>query len=203
MRIGLYGGTFDPVHYGHLVLAEACREACRLDEVWFVPAQISPHKLDAKTSPPAQRIDMLEFALAGLPEFRISRIEVDRPGPSYTVDTLERLTRERPADEWFLFLGADSVVDFSLWRSPSRIAELATLVIVNRGRTPAPLDAIRSLVSAERPPLEVMMPGIDISATDIRRRAATGRSIRFLVPRAVEHYIREKRLYHPSEPSGA
>lgn len=203
MRIGLYGGTFDPVHYGHLVLAEACREACRLDEVWFVPAQISPHKLDSKTSPPTRRIDMLEFALAGIPEFRISRIEVERPGPSYTVDTLERLTQERPADEWFLFLGADSVIDFPLWRTPQRIAELATLVIVNRGRTPAPLDAIRSLVPAGRPPLEVMMPGIDISATDIRRRAAAGRSIRFLVPRAVEHYIREKRLYLPSEPSGA
>jgi len=203
MRIGIYGGTFDPVHYGHLVLAETCREACRLDEVWFVPAQISPHKVEVRSSPPLNRLDMLEFALAGIPEFRISRIEVERPGPSYTVETLERLHQERPADEWFLFLGADSVADFPTWRAPQRIAELATLVVVNRGRTSPALASLQEQIPGGRGAMEVVMPGIDISATDIRRRVSNGNSIRFLVPRAVEHYIREKRLYHRSEPSEA
>ena len=199
MRIGIYGGTFDPVHYGHLILAETCREACRLDEVWFIPAQISPHKLDAKVSPPVARVDMLEFALAALPEFKVVRMEVDRPGPSYTVETLEQIQKDRPDDELFLLMGADSVTDFPTWREPGRIAELATLVVVNRGREapkPLPVDLVRP---GGRGVLEVTMPGIDLSASDIRNRVAEGKSLRFLVPRPVEHYIREKRLYLPSE----
>ncbi len=199
MRIGIYGGTFDPVHYGHLLLAETCREACSLDEVWFLPAQISPHKLDVQVSPPVARVDMLEFAIAAMPEFKVVRMEVDRPGPSYTVETLEQIRKDRPEDELFLFLGADSVTDFPTWRDPARISELATLVVVNRGREaprPLPADLVRP---GGRGVVEVTMPGIDLSASDIRRRVAEGKSIRFHVPRPVEHYIREKRLYLPSE----
>lgn len=203
MRIGIYGGTFDPVHYGHLVLAETCREACSLDEVWFIPAQVSPHKLDVRVSPPAARVDMLEFAIAAMPEFKVVRMEVERSGPSYTVETLEQIQRDRPQDELFLLLGADSVADFPRWRDPGRIAELATLVVVNRGRAapgPLPADLVRP---GGRGVLEVTMPGIDLSASDIRNRVAGRKSIRFLVPRPVEHYIREKRLYLPSEPPSA
>ena len=201
MRIGIYGGTFDPVHYGHLVLAETCREACGLDEVWFIPAQVSPHKLDVRVSPPGARVDMLEFAIAGIPEFKVVRMELDRPGPSYTVDTLEQIGRDRPDDELFLFLGADSVADFPTWRDPQRIAELATLVVVNRGREAPRLASLELFRPGSRGTLEVEMPGIDLSASGIRQRIAQGKSIRFQVPRAVEHYIREKRLYLTSEPA--
>jgi nicotinate-nucleotide adenylyltransferase len=195
MRIGIYGGTFDPVHLGHLILAETCRAACGLDEVWLVPAQVSPHKLEVQASPPARRLDMLEFAVAGLPEFRVSRIEIDRPGPSFTFETLEQLHCERPGDEFFLLIGADSVIDFPKWRSPQRIAELATLVVVNRGRSTPTIELLKGIGIDESRVREVEMPGIDLSASSIRERVRNGQSIRFLVPRPVEHYIREQGLY--------
>src|SRR6478736_3579271 len=109
MRLGLYGGSFDPVHYGHLLLAECCREQCQLDQVWFVPAAVPPHKQDAVISPAKSRCEMIDFAIAGNPQFKLSRIELDRPGPSYTVTTLEQLAAEDSARELFLLVGADSI----------------------------------------------------------------------------------------------
>ncbi len=196
MRIGVFGGTFDPLHTGHLVLAEQCREQCHLDEVWFVPAAIPPHKQELVISTARARCDMIEFAIAGNPQFKLSRVEIDRPGPSYTVTTLELLRDEDPTRELFLLVGADSIRDLPTWREPDRIQELATIVAVNRGRA-VPTDAQRQ---ALQPTIGdrihfVGMPGIDISATDIRQRVASGRSIRYLVPRAVESYIHQHHLY--------
>jgi nicotinate-nucleotide adenylyltransferase len=202
MRLGLYGGTFDPVHFGHLLLAETCREAVGLDEVWFVPTGAPPHKPDVVISPAKARREMLELALAGLPQFHVSRIEIDRPGPHYTVETLRQLKTERPDDELFLLIGADSLHELHTWREPTEIARLATIVAVNRGNAPA-----TSEVNAKEYLLEfgvtvpvqtVQMPPIGISATDLRRRVAADRSIRFQTPRAVEQYIRAHRLYRNS-----
>ena len=204
MRLGIYGGTFDPIHYGHLVLAEQCREQCQLDEVWFVPAAQPPHKLDATISPPKARCEMIEFAIAGHPHFKLSRIELERTGPSFTVTTLEQLQAEDASRELFLLIGADSLHDLPQWREPQRIQELATVVAVNRGDRPLP---DRSQLEPQLEPAQaariqfVQMPGLDLSARDIRQRSTEGRSIRYLVPRAVEAYIAHNHLYSASEKS--
>lgn len=198
MRIGIFGGTFDPIHFGHLTLAEQCREQCRLDEVWFVPAALPPHKPIATISGAKVRCEMAEFAIAGNPAFRVSTIELTRSGPSYTVTTLEQLTEDDPSRELFLLIGADSLRDLPQWREPKRILELATVVAVNRGDQPLPdLSGLRDVCgnSADQRIVKVTMPAIDLSATDIRRRVSEGRSIRYLVPRAVQAYIQEEHLY--------
>ena len=203
MRIGIYGGTFDPVHLGHLLLAEQCREACQLDQVWFMPAARSPHKQKAEPVAGKQRAEMLHFALAGMPEFVVCEQELKREGVSYTVDTLKRLHEDQPGDELFFLMGGDSLADLPRWREPERIAELAMIVAVNRGRTPLPQgDELRQLVGesiAERIQT-VEMPACDVSATDIRNRIAAGRSIRFMTPRSVEVYLREHGLYGAPRP---
>lgn len=198
MRIGIYGGTFDPVHHGHLVLAEQCREQCQLDEVWFVPAAQPPHKLDSIISPSNARCEMIEFAIAGHPHFKLSRLELERTGPSFTVTTLEQLHAEDASHELFLLIGADSLRDLPQWREPQRILELATVIAVNRGDRPLPDRASleRQLGASASSKLKlVQMPGIDLSASDIRQRVSSGRSIRYLVPRAVEAYLHQHRLY--------
>jgi nicotinate-nucleotide adenylyltransferase len=204
MRIGIYGGTFDPIHYGHLVLAEQCREQCQLDEVWFVPAAQPPHKLDATISPAKARYEMIEFAIAGHPHFKLSRIELERTGPSFTVTTLEQLRAEDASRELFLLIGADSLHDLPQWREPRRIQELATVVAVNRGDRPLPdrsqLEQHLGQAQAVRIRF-VQMPGFDLSARDIRQRSTAGQSIRYLVPRPVEAYIVHNHLYSVPEKS--
>ena len=203
-RVGVFGGTFDPVHWGHLWLAEAAREACRLDEVRLVPAASPPHKQGAVITQPRHRLQMLELATAGLPMFTIDRREIGREGPSFTVDTLGELADElshelnpngsrEPAAELFFLMGADSLADLPTWREPGRIAELATIVAVNRGdQSPAIPAACAHL--ADRIEL-VTMPACGLSATDLRQRARAGRSLLFRTPRPVELYIREHELY--------
>jgi nicotinate-nucleotide adenylyltransferase len=197
MRIGIFGGTFDPVHYGHLLAAEQCREQCRLDEVWFVPAAVPPHKTGVEISPGKARAEMLELAVAGLPQFRVSRMELEREGPSYTVDTLAALRRDDPSRELFLILGADSLADFATWREPRRIAELATILAVNRGGVTPELNVAAQQLGREfhaRVQL-VEMPAVDLASTDIRRRMREGLSIQFMTPRPVELYLRQHDLY--------
>lgn len=199
MRIGVYGGTFDPVHLGHLVLAEQAREQLRLDEIWWIPCQVSPHKSDRTLTVGKQRLEMLQFAIAGHAHFRVLPIEIDRPGPSFTVETLSQLTAAHPGHDWWLLMGADSLRDFPLWREPGRIAELARIAAVNRGHEPPPgIEAFRSQFG-DRVDV-VTMPGLAISASDLRDRVATGRSIRYLTPRAVEAYIAQHGLYQTGEP---
>ena len=131
MRLGLFGGTFDPIHLGHLILAESCREACGLDRVRFVVAGAPPHKPGDRTAV-ADRLEMARIAVAGHPAFEVSDIEARRPGPHYSVETLEAVHAERPEDDLFFLIGADSLADLPLWRSPDRIVRLASLVVVNR-----------------------------------------------------------------------
>jgi len=198
LKLGLYGGTFDPVHFGHLLLAERCREELELDEVRLIPAGEPPHKVGQARSPGEVRAEMLEFATAGNPQFVVDRRELKRAGRSYTVETLSEFRSEFPNAELFFLMGADSLADLPQWREPERIAELATIVAVNRGDRPLPDattlavtlgDAIASRV------VFVSMPGIDLSSTELRDRVAAGKSLRYAVPGAVDAYIRDKKLY--------
>jgi nicotinate-nucleotide adenylyltransferase len=191
MRLGLYGGTFDPIHLGHLILAEACREACGLDRVWFVVAGAPPHKPGGRTDV-AHRLEMVRLAVAGNPAFEVSEIETRRPGPHYSVETLEAVARERPGDELFFLIGADSLVDLPHWREPETILRLAGLVVANRpGFEPPPIDVPPDARAIQR----VTIPPIGIASHEVRRRLLEGRSIRYQVPRAVEAYIDAHELY--------
>lgn len=209
MRIGIFGGTFDPVHLGHLIMAEQCREQGQLDQVWFVPSARPPHKQDFPITPLRQRIDMLQLALAGQPAFRIEDIEDERPGPSYTVDTLDELQRRHPGHTWYLLLGADSLVDLPQWYDPVGIIQRAGLLVIARSGTPVLTgEHLRARLGlAASAPLHLQLveaPLIDIASRDLRRRGAQGRSLRYLVPRAVECYIHDKHLFQesPQTPSG-
>lgn len=198
MRLGLFGGTFDPVHFGHLILAEQCREQCALDQVWFLPSGNPPHKTVTGVTPGRARAEMLELAVAGQPQFVVNRIELSRTGKSYTYETLEQLHEEDAERELLFLIGGDSLAELPTWRNPERIAELATIVAVNRGDRPLPeMAALRrqfgeKIASSIR---QATMPGIDLSASDIRRRVRRGQSIRFMTPRPVEAYIAEHGLY--------
>src|SRR5947209_3981437 len=141
MRVGVFGGTFDPVHLGHLSLAEHCREQGRLFQGWFVLAASPPHKQGQPLTPFAQRVEMLALALAGQPAFRIDELEKDRPGPSFTVDTLEEIRRRQPDTEFTLLVGADMLVDLPHWYKPARIIELAELLVTPRPGWPLPTAA--------------------------------------------------------------
>jgi nicotinate-nucleotide adenylyltransferase len=199
MRLGIFGGTFDPVHIAHLVLAEQCREQGQLDQVRFVVAARPPHKPQPAT-PFAQRVEMLTLAISGQPAFRVEEIERDRPGPSYTADTLEALHRQEPDAELVLIVGSDSLRDMPLWYQPARIVQLAGLLVVARPDSPIYPDAeLRAMVQLDASaPLRFQtaeVPLMAIASRDLRRRLREGRSVRYMVPRAVEVYIAEKGLY--------
>lgn len=200
MRLGLFGGSFDPVHYGHLLLAECCREQCRLDRVWFLPAAVPPHKQGRQLTPAAARIEMLQLAIAGHEGFGVDRYEVDRGGVSYTVDTLRHFRGEDPEGELFLLMGADMLHDLPQWREAEKICQLAILVVARRpGVGELDFGCLAGLASPERIELarrhQVDMPQIGLSSTEIRRRLAEGLSIRYRSPRAVEKYIETHQLY--------
>jgi nicotinate-nucleotide adenylyltransferase len=200
MRVGVFGGTFDPVHLGHLILAEQAREQGRLDEVWFVPAARPPHKSESDLTRFEQRAEMLALAIAGHAAFRVLDIENDRPGPSYTVDTLSELQRSSPQADFWLLIGSDTLADLGSWHEKTRLPELAGLLVMARPGYALPgEDRVREDLGI-RPGAALRMdtvdvPLIDISSRDIRRRTSAGRSIRYFLPRSVEVYIKEKRLY--------
>jgi len=202
MRIGIYGGTFDPIHFGHLLLAESCREQIPLDKVFFVPAGKPPHKRESVATPAVDRLAMLELAIFGEQAFAACRYEIDREEVSYTVDTVRWFRESWPEAELFLLMGADMWYDLPHWRAPQEICRLATPVAVCRPGVPEPNpDCLLSLLPQDQPGrkvLRVEMPAIGISSSEIRARIAAGRSIRFRVPRAVEAYIAMHRLYRES-----
>lgn len=200
MRIGVFGGSFDPVHLGHLWIAESALEALALDHVRWVPAATNPLKREGPSATPADRLAMVRLAVAGCQRHVIDDRELHRGGISYTVDTLEELTSEFPAAELFLILGSDSLAEFSRWHQPARLLELAIPAIVQRGGSePIDLSVLEGLIDAER--IEIIrrsiiaMPLIEVSSSELRQRIAEGRSIRFRVPRAVEAMIEAEGLY--------
>jgi nicotinate-nucleotide adenylyltransferase len=205
-KIGILGGTFDPVHWGHLILAEQARESLALDRVLLVPAAASPRKRDRTPTLAKHRLTMLELAVAGNPGLGVDEIELDREGPSFTVDTLRLLREQRPGDELFFLIGADNFFDLPHWREPVEIARLATIAVARRPGQP-PLDPKRlappfspqaARAIADR---VVEIPLIGISATEIRRRRAEGKSIRYLLPASVEAYIFAHDLYRTADDS--
>ena len=199
MRIGVYGGSFDPVHIGHLLLAETARSEQNLDRVDFVPLGVPPHLKDVRTSGET-RLEMLSAALAPYPEFGISRFEVDSSRVSYTVDTLRHYRKLYPQDELFLILSSETFNDLPYWRDPDVICELASIIVACRAGYPAPdFDAARSFVAEERllafRNQVVSMPLIEVSSSAIRARVASGQSVRFLTPDAVVDFIESNGLY--------
>jgi nicotinate-nucleotide adenylyltransferase len=200
MRVGLFGGTFDPVHYGHLLLAEVAREQCDLDEVWFVPAAVPPHKQEAELASGESRAEIIELAVAGNPGFLVSRFELERGGVSYTVDTLRHFRDETPDAELFFIMGADMLRDLPNWREADEVCRLAVPIVARRpGNGPLDFECLASIVSPQRLAVfqeyEIEMPQIGLSSSDIRERVAEGRSIRYRTPRVVQKYIETHGLY--------
>ena len=190
MRIGVFGGTFDPPHVGHLLLAADASEALRLDLLIFVPAGSQPFKVD--TPPLAagpDRLEMVRLAISGNAKYAVDDAEINREGLSYTVDTLSGFAAEMPSAELFWLVGADVVGSFGRWRDPQRITELATVVVLER------TDEAPDLASIPGTPRRLATRRIDISSTEVRRRVREGRSIRGFVPDAVAEYIAVQRLY--------
>ena len=196
--LGIFGGSFDPVHTGHLILAEQCREKFAIDRIWFVPAARPPHKPGATLASMKDRLDLLCLAVAGRPEFEVHDLESDREGHSYTVDTL-RHVKSLTDDDLVFLMGADSLADLPTWRDPAGIASLAQIAAVNRGFGDATIP--ETLPPAVRDRITVVdMPACGISASDVRRRVREGRSIRYLVPRPVELAIKDRQLYDDRTP---
>lgn len=200
MRTGIFGGSFDPIHYGHLILAETCREHLALDRVLLVPTATSPLKRQGPEASDTDRAEMIRLAISGAPALQIEMFEIDRGGVSYTLETVEALIARWPSDELVLLLGADSVASLDRWHAPEKLLRAIPLGVVVRGGEPAPdFEAAAQLLAEEdRPafqPTLVPMPAIGLSSTELRHRVRQGRSIRFRTPRAVEAYIDAHRLY--------
>jgi len=198
MNIGVLGGTFDPIHIGHLVVAEEVRARLNLAEIIFVPAGQPWLKVDSPLSAAEHRVEMVRLVIADKPYFKLSTMEIERAGPTYTVDTIAELKAQLGAgDELFFILGWDNLAELPLWRQPSRLIEMCRLVAVPRPGSPRPdLKALEAVIPglSQRVTL-IDKPEIDISASAIRNRVARGLSIRHLVPEPVDEYIRQHKLY--------
>ena len=199
-KVGVFGGSFDPVHLGHLLLAEQCLHAADLDQIAFVPAAIPPHKQDMSLTRSDHRVEMLRLAIGGNEKFQIERCELERDGVSFTVDTLEYLKGQDDQTELFLLIGGDSLDEFHTWKDPGKICSLATPLIVERpGADPIDLSKLESygdsafLSRVEKYSFRSRL--IEISSREIREKVSKGESIRYLTPRSVEQFILEKQLY--------
>jgi len=204
MRIGVYGGSFDPVHLGHLIAAECCREQAALDRVLFVPAAVPPHKQDRRLADASDRVAMLTLAIGGHDAFAVSTCELDRAGVSYTIDTLTELSAHHPHDTLVLLLGPDSLAQLPTWREPRAILDGWEVVAIERDglddvaavvRDPALTALLGPDRAARTIEARIRMPAIGVRASDLRAAVAAGRSIRFRTPRAVEAYVAAHGLY--------
>ena len=184
MKVGIFGGTFDPVHVGHLAIAQAALESAKLDRVVFVPARRSPLKDREPAASADDRYAMLVAAIKDEPRFAVSRVELQREGPSYTVDTLESFRNE---GELFLILGSDALSELPRWKAPERIRELAKILVARRPGAPEPDGALGAVAFDA--------PCLDISSRELRARAARGLSLRYLVPDEVWRHIARSGLY--------
>ena len=188
MATGVFGGSFDPVHHGHLIAADRAAEALGLSTVRFVPCARQPLKAVGPVAGAEARCAMLRLAIAGHPRFLLEMCELERPAPSYTVDTLRDLKRRQPEERLVLILGADAAAELPRWRAADEIARLADIAVLTRPGAPEVSSAfVKQLVAT---------PAIEISASDIRSRCLTGKSIRYVVPEAVADYIARNHLYH-------
>ena len=185
--VGLLGGSFDPVHHGHLIVGRVAAETLGLESLRFVPARQQPFKRGLHGASAEQRAAMLDLAVAGSPGFAVERAELERAGPSYTVDTLRALHAREPGVRLTLLLGADAAAELEAWHRAEEIPALATVVVFARAGVPVPSSPLISRT--------IEVPAIEISATEIRRRVREGRSIRYWVPDTVAEYVTRHRLY--------
>jgi len=193
MRIGIFGGSFDPIHFGHLYLAEAIRTEYNLERVLFIPASRSPFKEDqVALSSPEDRLKMTELAVASNDRFQADQIELERPAPSYTIDTLRELRDRFKTAEFFLILGGDSIADFHRWKKAEEILDLAELIVYARSGSALPDDNFDFGDRLHYCSTEI---AIEISSTEIRRRISQGESFRYLIPEPVYRYIRSEQIY--------
>ena len=202
MRVGVFGGTFDPIHLGHLIIAEESRQQLGLDEVIFIPTGEPWMKAGKPLSPSHHRLNMVRLAIASNPFFRACSMEIDRPGPTYTADTLEGMCQgDSGTDEIYLILGIDSLGQFQSWKEPGRVLELCRLLVAPRpGCQDADLATLDSLHSGARERVVMLQgPIVDISGTNVRSRVVQGHSVRYLVPEEVESYMYRYGLYRNSE----
>jgi nicotinate-nucleotide adenylyltransferase len=188
-KVGIFGGTFDPIHIGHLITAQSVKELRDLDKVVFIPAFISPHKTDAKPSSPDDRLNMIRLAVDGISFFDYSDVEIKKGGVSYTIDTLRGLIKEY--DELELIIGYDNILKFHTWKEPDEIFQLAKVIVLQRKSSHSPQFEDKYYHQA----VFVQTRGIEISATDIRERVKRGMPINFLVPPSVMEYIYNHKLY--------
>ncbi|MEZ4700630.1 MAG: nicotinate-nucleotide adenylyltransferase [Rhodothermales bacterium] len=190
MRVGIFGGTFNPPHFAHLILAEIIREQAELDRIRWIPTHTPPHK--TAETPARHRLAMTRLAIAGNDAFEVSEIELERGGPSYTVDTLEALQRAEPDVAFSLLIGGDSLADFMTWRRPDEIVRRAPLIVYRRPGVTASPEAATRFADRIR---YADAPAIDLSSQTIRERVQNGQSIRYLVPDSVRAYITRHGLY--------
>lgn len=197
MRVGVLGGTFDPIHIGHLVAAEEVRAQLRLDRVIFVPAGLPPHKLTDYISPVDYRLAMVKLAVASNPYFTVSRVDIDRFGPCYTVDTIELLRDEWGPDvELYFIMGSDCLADMLTWHKPERLIRLCRLAVMERPDYRVDMEQLERLLPGITSRVHLInSPQLDISSTDIQRRVRDGLPIKYQVPEAVENYIYKHELY--------
>lgn len=185
MNIGLYGGTFNPIHIGHLIVAESVRSQLGLEKIIFIPSFISPHKQAGESDLAEQRLVMTKLAIADNSYFECSDIEINEHETSYTVNTLRKLKEKSTTDSYFLLIGMDNYLTFHLWKDPDKILEMAKLVVMNRPGYPKQVNEVFGTRSTHF----VDVPNIDISSSEIRQRVQNQKSIRYLVPKNVEEYI--------------
>jgi nicotinate-nucleotide adenylyltransferase len=199
MRIGIFGGTFDPPHIGHLILAEDAREQLGLDQILWVLTPFPPHKTMQKISPIQDRMSMVLLAIAGNTKFILSRMDIDRQPPHYAVDTVALLLEKRPKDEIFYLMGADSLDDLPTWHEPQRFVSLCHGIGVMMRHDEAPdTSKLEFEIAGLSEKLQFLWtPVIEISGSDIRDRVATGKPFRYLVPDKIHHYILNHKLYQP------
>ena len=191
MRLGVFGGSFDPVHVGHLIVAEAAADILGLEKILFVPARVQPFKVGLHSASADDRVVMLQLAIEDNPRFSLDRREIERDGPSYTVDTLRELHSEIPQDQLFLLVGADAALDLPLWHEAESLADYATLIVLSRPGFEMPESEMISR--------SIDVPAISLSATHIRQSASAGGSLRYLLPSAVMEYIESNGLYGSTE----
>ncbi|WP_211745535.1 nicotinate-nucleotide adenylyltransferase [Paenibacillus sp. Marseille-Q4541] len=192
MKVGIMGGTFDPIHMGHLLAAEAVKDVYKLDEVWFMPSHLPPHK-QAAGATGEQRLDMTKLATRGYEDYSTLDIEVARGGVSYTIDTIRLLLKEHPNTDFYFIIGADMVNYLPKWERIDELAQLITFIGVGRPGFDLHLDDLPEFLQ-ERV-LHAEMPLVDISSTAIRRRLGNGKSVRFMVPDSVLQFIKRSGLY--------
>ncbi|MCG6914458.1 nicotinate-nucleotide adenylyltransferase [bacterium BMS3Abin03] len=188
-KVGIFGGTFDPIHNGHLITTQSVRELRNLDKIIFVPSFVSPHKPNIKSASPKHRLNMIKLAIEGIDFFDYSEYEIDKGGISYTVDTLQEFKKRY--DELEFIIGYDNIFTFHTWKNPDEILELAKIIVLKR-KSSIPRSFIDKFVKAAT---FVQTRGIEISATDIRERVKKGMPINFLVPEKVKEYIYKNNLY--------